>query len=189
MFLLWQCFEAQISLSLSQMLSSAGNAIPDSKAFLCSSNFTFTWQGAASSTCTKLSMSAHFANHKAQFFRHNSRNECLTREPESGHHTQLKVAFIVLTWPKGGRRTPQILCLLPAEQFCGAIEQLFGILNNYLVAGRIVMTVSQARTRGDFWWWISMMLIRFHCGYTLNVKPDHLEVDISYMIHIYVYVM
>ena len=34
-----------------------------------------------------------------------------------------------------------------------------------------------------------MMLIRFHCGYTLNVKPHHLEVDISYMIliHIYVY--
>ena len=83
MFLLWQCFEAQISLSLSQMLSSAGNAIPDSKAFLCSSNFTFTWQPAAGSTCTKLSMSAHFANHKAQFFRHNSRNECLTRESES----------------------------------------------------------------------------------------------------------
>ena len=83
MFLPWQCFEAQISLSLSQMLSSAGNAIPDSKAFLCSSNFTFTWQRAASSTCTKLSMSAHFANHKAQFFRHNSRNECLTRESES----------------------------------------------------------------------------------------------------------
>ena len=83
MFLPWQCFEAQISLSLSQMLSSAGNAIPDSKAFLCSSNFTFTWQAPASSTCTKLSMSAHFANHKAQFFRHNSRNECLTRESES----------------------------------------------------------------------------------------------------------
>ena len=164
------------------MLSSAGNAIPDSKAFLCSSNFTFTWQPAAGSTCTKLSMSAHFANHKAQFFRHNSRNECLTRESESDiTHRE--------SCTKGGRWIRQILCLLPAEQFFRAIEQLFGILNNYLVAGRIVMTVSQARTRGDFWWWISMMLIRFHCGYILNLKPHHLEVDISYMIHIYVYVM
>ena len=165
------------------MLSSAGNAIPDSKAFLCSSNFTFTWQAPASSTCTKLSMSAHFANHKAQFFRHNSRNECLTRVREWTSHTE-KVAFIVITWPKGGRWTRQIVCLLPAEQFFRAIEQLFAILNNYLVAGRIVMTVSQARTRGDFWWWISMMLIRFHFGYTLNLNPHHLEVDISYMIHL-----
>ena len=97
--------------------------------------------------CTKLSMSAHFANHKAQFFRHNSRNECLTRESES----DITQRESCTTWPKGGRRTPQILCLLPAEQFFRAIEQLFGILNNYLVAGRIVMTVSQARTRGDFW--------------------------------------
>ena len=167
------------------MLSSAGNAIPDSKAFLCSSNFTFTWQALASSTCTKLSMSAHFANHKAQFFRHNSRNECLTRESES----DITQRESCTTWGKWRRWTRKIVCLLPAEQFFRAIEQLFGILNNYFVAGRIVMTVSQARTRGDFWWWISMMLIRFHCGYTLNVKPHHLEVDISYMIHIYVYVM
>ena len=88
------------------------------------------------------------------------------------------------TWPKLSWWTRQIVCLLPAEQFFGAIEQLFGILNNYLVAGRIVMTVSQARTRGDFWWWISMMLIRFHFGYTLNLNPHHLEVDIIYMIHL-----
>ena len=95
------------------------------------------------------------------------------RAREWTSHTE-KVAFIVITWPKGGRWTRQIVCLLPAEQFFGAIEQLFGILNNYLVAGRIVMTVSQARTRGDFWWWISGMLIRFHCGCNLNLKSQHL---------------
>ena len=157
------------------MLSSAGNAIPDSKAFLFSSNFTFTWQPAAGSTCTKLSMSAHFANHKAQFFRHNSRNECLTRESESDiTHKRGKMDSTNPVF------APRRAVFRSNWAIIRNIEQLFGRRKN------CDDCVASSHTWW-LWWWISMMLIRFHFGYTLNLNPHHLEVDISYIIHIYVY--